>query len=252
MFIIFVNCKLHYFTTITRKKLIVSISTSKGGQGKTTTIALLASALSQEPFNYSVVVIDLDNQKSLVNQRRNDLEAYQTTEPPFDIIDTSIKEMEESINQYRKAYDLIFLDSAGSFDIYQPIKMQSLFRVLYFSDVLLIPFSSGNYNLESTISFLKMAVSIRENKENTPIPLRIYGFINLFESRLRASKELLSYCDAIANQTRIKFVRTPLKRLSNYDNADTITSLYKKNASDTTGINFKSFVDDIITILNNK
>jgi chromosome partitioning protein len=229
---------------------VITISTSKGGQGKSTTNVLLATALSSEPLNKRVLLLDMDLQRSIYTQRLNDLKSYEPgTNVPFEVKAYTLKELEQSINKLKDSYDYIFIDSAGSFDLTKPIKGQEIYQLLVYTDLLLIPFSGGNYNLESTIEFLKMALSVQEVKQKTNVPLSICGFITMYESRLTTSKELLKYTEQIAEQTNIKFIETPLKKLSAYSQADTITSLYKENPTDTASINFHNFTNNLINKL---
>jgi chromosome partitioning protein len=237
-------------TSLIKMTTVITISTSKGGQGKSTTNVLLATALASEPLNKRVLLLDMDLQRSIYTQRLNDLKAYEPgTNVPFEVKAYTLKELEQSINKLRDSYDYIFIDSAGSFDLTKPLKGQEIYQILIYTDLLLIPFSGGNYNLESTIEFLKMALSVQEVKQKTNVPLSICGFITMYESRLTTSKELLKYTEQIAEQTNIKFIETPLKKLSAYSQADTITSLYKENPTDTPSINFHNFTNNLINKL---
>ena len=69
---------------------IISVATSKGGQGKSTTCVLLATTLSGEPFNKKVCIVDADPQKSIYNQRDFDLKNNPEAVTKFDVFDYSI------------------------------------------------------------------------------------------------------------------------------------------------------------------
>ena len=64
---------------------VISVATSKGGQGKSTTCVLLATTLSGEPFNKNVCIVDADPQKSIYNQRAFDLKNNPEASVPFDV-----------------------------------------------------------------------------------------------------------------------------------------------------------------------
>lgn len=229
---------------------VIMFSTSKGGQGKTTSTVLCATALSNEPFNLNIAVIDVDTQKSIIKQVQYDSEAYEDAAHSFDVYDYTTDKLSKSINELRKQYDLIFIDAAGKHDTNLPLKEQEIYRLLIYTDYLFVPFCSGNYNLESTLDFLKMALSVQAIKENTEAPLSINGYVGLFESRRTNDKFLKKDVRTITEQTGVKFMDVELKRLAMYSDSDTITSLYDQKAVRNDSINFFRWINELSTLIN--
>ena len=122
----------------------------KGGVGKTQVSIMTATAMSQKPFGLKTCIVDIDNQKSVVRSRIFDLRAYQIENPPFDVHNYTIVELQANIEQLDKDYQLIIIDAAGKLDNTQPIETQEITKALMYVDCLFIPFVAGNYNLEST------------------------------------------------------------------------------------------------------
>ena len=68
----------------------------KGGIGKTTLSVLTATGLSQNPFNKKVLLIDNDNQRSVIRLRQYDEENYEE-KAPYTIIHMTYEEIVKDI-----------------------------------------------------------------------------------------------------------------------------------------------------------
>ena len=231
---------------------IISVATSKGGQGKSTTCVLLATTLSGEPFNKKVCIVDADPQKSIYNQRDFDLKNNPEAVTKFDVFDYSIESLDNHIDELKQAYDIILIDSSGHYDMNSKLSSQEIYKVLIYSDILFTPFVSGLYSIQSNIDFLKMAISIRGIKENTKYPLNIYGFLTMLESNRTASKNLLALVPQIQKQFNVKFLENNIKRLSGYAEVDTLESIYNENPKDTLGLNLKPFIAEVTKYINKR
>ena len=228
---------------------IIMFGTSKGGQSKSTSAILSATAFGDAPFNKRVAVVDLDPQKSVVKLREYDLRAYDEPEIPFTIYDYTLADLESNIHELKENYDLIILDAAGKYDVTMPIKDQDIFQTLVYCDFLFVPFCAGNFNLDSTIDFLKMALAVQEHKKDTDVPLSIYGYVSMFRSRTLANQRLKQDIKEIHNQTGVRFLDVELKDLTIYREADTITSLYDTKAYEINYINFLRWINQIANLL---
>ena len=160
---------------------IVSISNQKGGVGKSLLTTMTATALGSEPFNFKVAVIDLDQQSTIYKLRQIDKQAYpQDTPEPFTVYRFKVAEFQKRIGEIDKAFDIVFIDTAGKLDNETDVLQQEISRALMFTDVLFIPFVAGFGNLTATYDYLKFVAQIQEVRQLQQRKLKYYGFINQY------------------------------------------------------------------------
>jgi cellulose biosynthesis protein BcsQ len=224
---------------------IIMFGNQKGGIGKTAVTVMTATALSQAPFNLKTVIIDLDNQKSVIRSRKFDLRAYETETVPFDVLSYSITELQENIQQLDNSYQLIFIDVAGKLDNSQPIESQEITKALMYVDCLFIPFVAGNYNLESTIDYFNFIRQVQRIRALQARNLKVFGFVNMHRARSRANNFLNEDLEVLKEKERLTMLNTALNDYSIFREADTITSLYDPLSSDTAKQNFTHFINEV-------
>jgi cellulose biosynthesis protein BcsQ len=173
---------------------IIMFGNQKGGVGKSQCTLLVATALSQSPFNLKVCVIDTDTQKSISRLRNLDLRAYPDTDAPFPVLEMNVSEMQKKLNDLDKQYQVILLDTAGKLDTAAPVESQEITKTIMYVDYLFIPFVAGNFNLQASLDYLKYALSIqreRASKAGATRPLNVVGFVNMFDGRTKKNTILL-------------------------------------------------------------
>lgn len=218
----------------------------KGGVGKSLLTTLTATALSQAPFNFKTLVIDLDNQKSIVRARSFDLRAYQTDSPPFEVLGYTIGELQENIQRLDKAFQIIIIDVAGKLDNAQPIETQEITKALMYVDRLFIAFVAGNYNLEATIDYFQFIKQVQKIRALQQRNLDVLGFVNMHRSRSRANTFLTEDLEILKASERLTMLETALNDYALFREADTITSLYDPLSNDAAKQNFTHFLNEII------
>jgi cellulose biosynthesis protein BcsQ len=228
---------------------IIMFGGQKGGVGKTAVTVMAATALSQEPCNLRTVVIDLDNQKSVIRARKLDLKAYQTDVAPFDVFSYSIAELQENIKRLDKDYQLIFIDVAGKMDNTQPIETQEITKALMYVDCLFIPFVAGNYNLESTVDYFNFIRQVQNIRALQSRNLQAFGFANLHKARSKANALLSEDLEILKESENLKMLVNGLNDYSLFRDADTITSLYDPLSTNIAKHNFSSFINELIKII---
>jgi chromosome partitioning protein len=230
---------------------IVLFGSQKGGVGKSTLTSLAATAFSQEPFNYKVVVIDCDPQKSLLDARNHDLKKHPKLKPSFDILDYNAAQTLKALPNLDQRYDLIFIDVAGKLDINLPSKSQEITPMLLNTDLLVVPFTAGNYGLDSTLRYLDFVLDIAEMKREMPRPLAIIGFINMLINRWKDDKQLVETVQDIASETGLRFMANNLGFYTAFRGSDTIHSLYDEQSTDAAAINLKKWINELHKIIAN-
>ena len=228
---------------------IISIGNQKGGVGKTQISIMLATALSQKPFNLKMCVIDLDNQKSVVNIRELDLRAYQTENVPFEVFSYNVATLQNNIGDLDKAYDVIIFDVAGKLDNDAPIESQEITKILMYVDCLFIPFVAGNHNLNATLQYLTFAQQVQKIRQLQARNLSVHGFINMHRSRSRANQFLVDDIETLKESQSLQMMETALSDYAVFREADTITSIYDPLSNDSAKHNFSAFLNEFITII---
>ena len=230
---------------------IITVANQKGGVGKTTTIALAATALSQEPFNLRVKVVDIDRQKSLVRARGYDLEEFEGV-LPYDVLDYNIATLLDKVAGLDRESDIVFIDTGGKLDTNLPEELQEISKVLLLSDVLLIPFTPGNYSLDASIDFLRFALKVRESRERDERRLLVYGFLNMYQERRRNDRFLKGELEEIRRAVGVPFMSNRLGYYTLYADATTTYSLYEPESGSNDVVNFSLWLDELVKILSDE
>lgn len=225
------------------------IGNQKGGIGKTAITVMSATALSQEPFNLKVCVIDLDRQKSIFKTRSFDVQAYETETVPFDILPYSIKELQSKIQDLDKAYQVIFIDVAGHLDNSQPIESQEITKALMYVDCLFVPFVAGGYNLDSTLEYYEFVKQVQVIRALQARTLHAFGLVNMNRQRTKANSLLNDEIQALQAKENITIMQTALNDYALFRESDTITSLYDAIATDSAKANFTAWLNEFISII---
>lgn len=221
----------------------------KGGVGKSQVSIMTATALSQSPFNLKTCIIDTDNQKSVVNIRNLDFRAYQTETAPFDVLNYKVAEMQNIIGQFDKEYDVIIIDAAGKLDNDLPIETQEITKILMYVDFLLVPFVSGNHNLSATLQYFQFVRQVQKLRQLQARNLSVTGFINMHRSRSRANTFLIEDIEMLKASENLKMMAHMLNDYALFKEADTITSIYSADTTDSAKANFSSFINELISII---
>jgi cellulose biosynthesis protein BcsQ len=228
---------------------IISICNMKGGVGKTQVSIMLATALSQNPFNLKVCIIDLDNQKSVVSIRNLDLRAYQSETVPFEVFNYRIADLHNNIGRLDKEYDVIFLDAAGKLDIDLPIESQEITKMLMYADFVLLPFVGGNHNLDATIQYFQFVRQVQKIRQLQPRSLTVKGFINMHRTRSRANQFLVEDIETLKQTQSLEMMQTSLNDYALFREADTMTSVYDPLSNDSAKANFAAFLKEFISMI---
>ncbi|MES2419556.1 MAG: ParA family protein [Bacteroidota bacterium] len=167
---------------ITKKTLKISFSTQKGGVGKSTMTALLASVLHYR-LGYNVLVMDCDfPQHSLAHLRDRDMKTIMQNEyhkkmamkqfqainkKAYPIIrckaETALQTASEYVNQSAVKPDVIFFDLPGT------ANTKGVLTTLKKMDFIFSPITADRLVVESTLGFTKAFIGLPpiegENKE---------------------------------------------------------------------------------------
>ena len=229
---------------------ILMFGNQKGGVGKSQCTLMLASTLSQAPFNLKVVVVDIDDQKSISSCRTIDKKAYGITQPePYPVLDYSISDLQNNITQLDQEYQIILIDAAGKLDAKADVTQQEISKSLMYVDYLFLPFVSGNHNLDSTFKYLRFVQQIQAARQLSNRKLASYGFVNMYRHRSRKNQFLIQDIESITVSEKLPFLKNYLFDYALFSDGDTYMSLYDAASNDTAHQNFVAWINEIAKVL---
>lgn len=129
---------------------VITIAQSKGGAGKTTLTLALASEYAA--MGGSVIILDADRQKSMMNWQSDRVEAGRGVDDGITVVDVSDiqdKNVGAAIVKARSQANLVIIDSEGTAN----------FKSLYAcqdSDYVVVPTRSSRLDLERTVETAEM------------------------------------------------------------------------------------------------
>ncbi len=229
---------------------IISFANQKGGVGKSTATLLAATALSQPPFSYDVVVVDIDPQQSISKRRSYDLDGHEAP-LPYDVLTYDFATFTRQVKALDKRYQIIFLDVPGKLDIPTEEERKKgkeeseAIQALQYIDIVLVPVTPGNFGLDATLVYLKAVLTVQQQRKD----LRLVAFRNMHRERSRHGRQLAGELDELAALTAVPVMEAALKRYSDYEDADTLTTLYAPDSSSPARQNFTAWLDELHTLI---
>lgn len=225
---------------------VITFANQKGGVGKSTLTTLTASALAQKPFSYSVFVADVDQQQSLSRRRLSDLKNSESI-PPYKLEFKTLPQLVSELEELDRTNDLIFIDAPGKLDASLPAEQQEITKVILIADYLFIPIAPGNYAMEATLDFLKVALRVKAQRKERP--LRIYGLVNMAEPRTLDDKFLREELEELRAVVNIEFMDNQLNRYALFRAADTLESVFERESKDRAKANFSAWLEEFTSLI---
>jgi chromosome partitioning protein len=223
---------------------IISFANQKGGVGKSTATLLAATALSQPPFSYDVAVVDVDPQHSISKRRSYDLDGHEAP-LSYDVLTYNFATFRQQLKALDKRYQIIFLDVPGKLDTGEGEDSEAM-QALQYIHVVVVPVTPGNFGLDATLDYIKAVMRVqRESRPN----LRLVAFRNMHRERSRHGRQLAGELDELAAVANVPIMEAALKRYSDYEDADTLTSLYTPGNNSSASQNFVAWLDELHKII---
>lgn len=250
-----------------KEPIYVAFSTQKGGAGKTTLTALIASYLHYER-DYNVAIIDCDfPQLSIYNMRERDLamaledEFYRgMTYEQFTRLDgkkaypvvrsntdNAIADAEKAVEESERGFDIIFFDLPGT------MNNRGLIHTLAHMDYIIAPIAASRVVMESTLDYL---ITVRDNivasgKSNIKA---MYLLWNLVDGREKS--ELYEVYEGVIRELEFPLLRTFLpnsvrfRREQNIDHkALFLSTLFPPDKSLLKGSNIDTLTEELLELL---
>ena len=156
---------------------IVCLANLKGGVGKSFLTSFFASALQQQGFN--TLVIDADDLQHTVGMIRDrDLQKHESIDNLFEVIRTNSIDALDIINNTINDFDYIFIDIPGNF------KQAGVIECISFADILLIPTSLTDEDLDGVIQTLNILFEdVLPARNKTGLSTEIHGILYKVNNR---------------------------------------------------------------------
>lgn len=233
---------------------IIMFGNQKGGIGKSTLSILTANTLASPKFDYKVLVIDNDMQRSILSIRQYDEEIveeeYEDFEFSYDVKGLTYSQIREKIVDFDRDYDFIFIDTPGRIDLEQDIKQQEITKLLSFVDYVFVPFKGGALNMDSTLRYAKLLLDIQELRKGKARPLNLFGLVNFYRKNAITVQELGDEIEYLESNTNIRFMKAKMKQYALYERLNTYESLYHGGrTSNKAKQGFSTWFDEFLRII---
>jgi len=223
----------------------ISVSSSKGGVGKSSLTAIFATGL-QSHFNLKVAIIDIDPQESIIKIRQSELKEMEISPPKPnssyfkyltknkektgmyypDVFRISLYEdytiIKKRLEKLNGKYDVVFLDFPGSLSIH--INTILLLKEL---DYIFIPYYADQNNSNSTFSFLS---ALKELKEQKKIKADYYLFFNKYNGVNGKNGALFELSRENFNKNNLPLLKNVIYDMAEIERYSTIIPVKPGNA----------------------
>ena len=179
--------------------MIISVTSLKGGVGKSTITQNLAVCFANS--GYKVCIADADTNQSAM--RWSGLRDEELPKVPA--FGTLEKTMASNIKQLNNDYEIVLIDGTPSLD-----KVTS--KIILMADIVLIPILPSGLDIWATEQFLERLQDARDQREKE-IPA--FFILNQFQSNLNLNKEFKE----VLNETGIPVLTSALRNRVAYREA---------------------------------
>ncbi len=171
--------------------MIISITTLKGGTGKSTISQNLAVCFAE--MGYKVAIVDTDLNSSSVHWSGLRPEEHKSV-PAFGL--TSADALRKNIKELSNSYEVIIIDGTPSIN-------RLVSTILLLGDIVLIPIRPSGLDIWATEKFLDKYEQAKALKEE----INAHFLLNMYDERMsfnRESKEVLDEMGIPTLKTTIK------------------------------------------------
>lgn len=219
--------------------MIISITSSKGGAGKTTLNAILGANLFSY-FKKKVAFLDIDPQQTLTRVRKKEIEElktigvnskmYQTAKRNLDVmgkpysymeslnpVTVPFQDIKKRIDELKSTYDVVILDFPGSLNI-----NKNTLNLIYLLDYIFVPFYPDKNSFESTYPFFKTLSLMKDDKK---IKATSYAFFNKYTTGKGANAGQFARLEKFFEAQKINCLKNNVFNSISLEDYSTITPI---------------------------
>lgn len=191
----------------------IVFANQKGGVGKSTLCILFANYLAWK--KQDVCIIDTDLQKTIMMQRKKDLELYEGVEEPYSVQDFDVQDpemMQQLMDSASQTDGFVLFDSPGN------VSEDGLVPMFASADFIVCPYEYEEKTLDSTGMFVQVVNALRQTTPD--MAAKLFFVPNRIDVRIGTADELKMWkqTDAIFKQlgsvTPRITARAALKRIN--------------------------------------
>ena len=191
----------------------IVLANQKGGVGKSTLCILFANYLAWK--KQDVCIIDTDLQKTIMMQRKKDLELYEGVEEPYSVQDFDVQDpemMQQLMDSASQTDGFVLFDSPGN------VSEDGLVPMFTLADFIVCPYEYEEKTLDSTGMFVQVVNALRQTTPD--MAAKLFFVPNRIDVRIGTADELKMWkqTDAIFKQlgsvTPRITARAALKRIN--------------------------------------
>ncbi|MGF7083045.1 ParA family protein [Mucilaginibacter sp. UYCu711] len=228
---------------------IFLIGNRKGGVGKSFTTINLATSLCLD-FKKSVCIIECDSQKSISKIRNKEQNANENETPPYPVIYTPVKSLQQTILENITLHDYIFIDMPRitNEDDNSEKEQEEVLNLLMFAESILIPVGAHELDLDGSDDFIELINELRDYRIEKKLPFSVYAFHN----RSRGIKEdemIPEWAEAVnipLFDTTVKESVHLERNLSTFSSIKSVNDVAAKGAKN----NYLNFINEFVTKFN--
>lgn len=184
--------------------MIIGITATKGGCGKTTIAVNLAVGFVKK--GYDVCIVDADRGqvscKHWAEYRSDDREH-------IPVVQVSEKKFVREVNALSERYDLIIIDG-------RPTENDHNDRITMVSDIVIVPVKFGLYELRALENYFDVYDNVKEAKETYGGKLQGYVLLNEIGVGQTTKKEMKVAIEAAIGESDIQLLDTVIFRRKIY------------------------------------
>jgi len=219
--------------------MIIGITTTKGGAGKTTVTINIATGLAMK--GYDVCIIDADEgQFSALKwaSYREDEDKH------IQVVRVQAEKLNREAMELSKRYDIVLIDG-------RPTLSEVGDRIVMASDIIIIPIMPSAFDLESFQEYIPRYKQVRSLKQDIGGDVKAYALLNGLVTSSNMSNEVKDAVTQIADMHEdVNVMKTSLKRRVIYSSSIT-NGLGVMEESDKKAVaEVNALTDEIIEIIN--
>jgi len=218
--------------------MIIGITTTKGGAGKTTVTLNIATGLSHR--GYDVCIIDADEGQfsalKWASYREDD-------QPHIAVVRVQKDKLNREAIELAKRYDIVLIDG-------RPTLSEVGDRIVMASDMIIIPIMPSAFDLESFQEYIPRYRQVRQLKQDIGGDVKAYALLNGLVSSSNISQEVTEAVEQIAEINEdVEVLQSKLMRRVAYSSSPTnglgVIEESDKKAMD----EVNSLVDELVAII---
>jgi chromosome partitioning protein len=171
--------------------MIITVTTTKGGAGKTTIAINLAVAFAHQGHEVCIIDTDTDQHSSLRWANRRDEEEQHIT-----VVRVGEDKLIKEAMNFSKKFDIVIIDGRPTFS-------ESLDSAVVACDVVIIPVKPSVLELDAFQDFLPRVAKIKDMREsrNSNDTLTALALFNGLDASSNISKEIVEAVEMIVAQS---------------------------------------------------